>query len=248
MNINLSQGAVAIAIASISTMQFMSKAESNGPKPATFAMPFQIVDGAGQIVLKIEEANGHAVLIMGSNNQTLRIGITNSGPSLDLRTGSNVVNMYAGESGAMLQIRRGNLLTAIENTEKGVGLTVENGDKEQLHAGIKPGKNSALRIFGTNGQPSVALGATSAAAASAVYLYDGSGERVAFIESREDGGHVGIAKGNKALAELSPGKDGSAGKLGIFSTSGSQVFAAGAISGRGSACAYGDRGTQCLSP
>ncbi|MBS7696215.1 MULTISPECIES: hypothetical protein [unclassified Chelatococcus] len=227
----------------------MADARDGSPKPARFAMPFELVDSAGQVVFKVEETANGPILKMTSGSKSIHLGMNAGGSALQLSSGSDVASAAAGSNASIFRSKVGNVLTTLGTEEADTGMQIDVGEMEQVHIGIKPTKNAAARVFKPDGSIAVQLGSNPAAQGNGtLYVYGANGEPAAHIEAKEDGGYLGISNGSQPLASLSPGRDGSAGKIGIFTPDGNQVFAAGAVGGRGVACAYGNNRQQCLNP
>lgn len=236
------------SVASLLALSIMAGAQDGkSVKPARFAMPFELVDSSGQVVFKVEETASGPILKMTSGSKSISLGMTAAGSALQLNSGSDVASAAAGSNASVFRTRVGDVLTTLGTAESDTGMQVDVGDKEQVHVGIKPAKNAAVRVFRPDGNIAVQLGSNLAQQSNGtIYVYGANGNQAAYMVAKEDGGYLGVSNGSQPLASLSPGRDGSAGKLGVFTPDGTQVFAAGAVGGRGQACAYGNNRQQCL--
>lgn len=241
---------VGASIASFLALSFIAGAQgNNSAKPGRFAMPFELVDSAGQVVFKVEGTANGPILTMTSGSNSIRLGMTGAGSALQLNSGSDVASAAAGNNASMFRTKVGDVLTSLGTGDSDTGMQISTGDNEQVHVGMKPAKNAAVRVFKPDGDIAVQFGSNpSAQNNGTLYVYGGNGEEAASMVALEDGGLVAVSKAGSPLVQMSAGRDGSAGKVGVFKPDGTQVFAAGAVGGSGLACAYGNNRQQCLNP
>jgi|GEM_PF-6271770 len=219
------------------------------PQPGTIELPFKGLNSSGETVFLIEDGSNGPLMTIGSGDKLVRIGGTPVGMAIQAKSGDRTVNLVAGSQVVAINAngQEGTVSLGV-TAEEGAGMQVSVNSKKVIDLGVNPGKNATLRLFNPQGQPAALMGSNPAAnGGGAAYFYDGAGHNIAFIEPRDGAGKLGISNAGGSIAEMTISRDGSGGKVGVYSNSG-QVFAAASTAGQGAACAYSDKEEKCLMP
>lgn len=219
-------------------------------EPGNFTLPFEIRNSAGTVVFKIEEGSNGPLLTLGSGSKLIQLGERGSGMALQLQSGSSMVSAFASQDLALVNTRYANGTTSVGYAKtSGYGFAVDIDKKPVAELGVRPGRNGALRVFAPDGTPVVLAGSNPAhGGAGSAYFNDIAGKSFAYIQYEKDVGVVAVAKADRPVVTIGGSVDGSGGKLGVYTNSGEQVFAAASSASKGAACAYGSQRRQCMTP
>lgn len=243
-------GAACGALVATMLSSFMGANAQDADEPEPFRLPFEILDGGGNVVFKVEQGSNGPLMTLGTGNNTIRLGAIIPGMAMQLQSGTSMVSAVAGQNLALVNTKHGSGTTSLGySLQDGHGVAIDIDEKSVAELGVRPGRNGALRVFAPDGTPVVQAGSNPAhGGAGSAYFNDTAGKAFAYIQYHQDAGLVAVAKADRPVVTLGGSADGSGGKLAVLNNGGEQVFAAASSGSNGAACAYGSQHNECMSP
>jgi len=231
----------------------VAQAQTSSQELNRFTAPFTIIGTSGATLMRVEDHDGDALLTLyGKSGGRISLGARGDRLAIDMRYDENRhISLILEPETAVTTVVMGDNDVNLVAAHDGTGVSVVHADTEISHLGLKPGLDSAVRVFSTEGKPAVIIGAAATSGgAGAVRVHDAAGGVAGFLHGLEGGGgQLGIAQTGEPVVLLTSNQNGSGGLINVADSQGKIVFTAGArTDGGGAACIYNDTGGRCYGP